>query len=78
MLNTEKVESGVTKHISLFQGSFQYTYAQGASGASGTTGLQTTTQGARLVYVDDTARKDMSMTLTLSPHKTGAQGFGKC
>ena len=57
-------------------GELPYTYAQGASGASGTTGLQTTTQGARLVYVDDTARKDMSMTLTLSPHKTGAQGFG--
>lgn len=57
-------------------GELPYTYAHGASGASGTTGLQTTTQGARLVYVDDTARKDMSMTLTLSPHKTGAQGFG--
>lgn len=53
-----------------------YTFAKGASGAEGTVGLQTTTQGARLVYVDDVERKDMSMTITLSPHKTAAQGFG--
>lgn len=57
-------------------GELPYTFAQGASGAAGTVGLQTTTQGARLVYVDDVARKDMRMTLTLSPHKTAAQGFG--
>lgn len=57
-------------------GELAYTFAQGASGAEGTVGLQTTTQGGRLVYVDDVARKDMRMTLTLSPHKTAAQGFG--
>lgn len=57
-------------------GEAAYTYAAGASGAEGTYGLQTTTQGARLVYADTTARKNMKMTLELSPHKTGAQGFG--
>lgn len=57
-------------------GELPYTFVAGASGAEGTYGLQTTTQGARLVYVDDTERKDMSMTINLSPHKTGAQGFG--
>ncbi len=53
-----------------------YTYAEGASGAQGTYGLQTTTQGARLVYVDTKERQNMKMTLELSPHKTAAQGFG--
>jgi hypothetical protein len=53
-----------------------YTYAAGASGAEGTYGLQTTTQGARLVYVDTKERQNMKMTLELSPHKTAAQGFG--
>lgn len=53
-----------------------WTYSEGQSGALGTYGMQTTTQGARLVYVDDTARTDMSMTVELSPHKTAAQGFG--
>lgn len=57
-------------------GEAPYTYAAGASGAGGTYGLQTTTQGARLVYVDTAARKNMKMTIELSPHKTGAQGFG--
>lgn len=58
------------------EGEDAYTYAAGASGAEGTYGLQTTTQGARLVYVDKTLRKDMKMVVSLSPHKTGAQGFG--
>lgn len=58
------------------EGEIPYTFAAGSGGAEGTVGLQTTTQGARLVYVDDVARSDMSMTLTLSPHKTAAQGFG--
>lgn len=58
------------------EGEDPYTYAAGASGALNTFGLQTTTQGARLVYVDDTKRKEMKLELTLSPHKTGAQGFG--
>lgn len=53
-----------------------YTFAAGSTGAAGIYGFQTTTQGARLVYVDDTARKDMKMTIELSPHKTAAQGFG--
>lgn len=53
-----------------------FTFAKGVLGAAGTVGMQTTTQGARLVYVDDTECRDMSLTVTLSPHKTGAQGFG--
>lgn len=53
-----------------------FTFAAGVSGAAGTVGLQTATQGARLVYADDTECENMSLVLTLSPHKTGAQGFG--
>lgn len=53
-----------------------WTYSEGQNGALGTYGMQTTTQGARLVYVDNTERTDMSMTVELSPHKAGAQGFG--
>lgn len=53
-----------------------FIFAKGVLGAAGTVGMQTTTQGARLVYVDDTECRDMSLTVTLSPHKTGAQGFG--
>lgn len=64
------------KIFKLKEGELPFTFEAGASGAAGTVGLQTTTQGARLVYVDDVARKDMSMTITLSPHKTAAQGFG--
>lgn len=65
-----------SKRFSLVEGELPFTYAPGTNGASGTVGLQTTTQGARLVYCDDTARNDMSMTVTLSPHKNAGQGFG--
>lgn len=53
-----------------------YTYAAGQSGAAGTFGLQTTTQGARLVYQDNRPRMAMKMVVDMSPHKTAAQGFG--
>lgn len=64
------------KIFKLVEGEAPYTFAAGASGAAGTFGLQTTTQGARLVYVDDIERGNMKLTLTMSPHKTAAQGFG--
>ena len=53
-----------------------FTYSEGQSGAAGRYGMQTTTQGARLVYNDQTSSTDMSLEVELSPHKTGAQGFG--
>lgn len=58
------------------EGEDAWTYALGSSGAAGVYGLSTTTQGARLVYIDDTARTDMTMEVTLSAYKTDSQGFG--
>lgn len=64
------------KHFD-FKDETPYTYAEGCGTATkGTYGMQTTTQGARLVYADDTERADMTLTVELSPEKTAAQGFG--
>lgn len=54
-----------------------WTYSEGQSGAAGKYGFQTTTQGARLVYVNnEILTNNIYMEISLSPHKTGAQGFG--
>ena len=64
------------KRFAPVSGELPFTYAPGTNGAAGTVGLQTTTQGARLVYCDDRPRQDMTLTVTLSPHKNTGQGFG--
>ena len=65
-----------SKRFNLAAGELPWTFANGSNGDAGTVGLQTTTQGFGLVYVDDAARGDMSLTLTISPHKDAEQGFG--
>ena len=77
-LPAEYREGGVyaAKRFSPAAGEAPFTYAQGTNGAKGTVGLQTTTQGARLVYCDGEPRGDMTLTVTLSPHKNAGQGFG--
>ena len=77
-LPAEYREGGVyaAKRFSPAAGETPFTYAQWTNGAKGTVGLQTTTQGARLVYCDGEPRGDMTLTVTLSPHKNAGQGFG--
>lgn len=53
-----------------------WTYAYGTAGSAGVAGLQTTTQGARLVYKKEQSVSNMKMTINLSPAKTSCQGFG--
>jgi hypothetical protein len=45
-------------------------------GAVGLTGLQTATQGARLLYQPKGLFADMAVTLDLTPEKIAGQGFG--
>lgn len=77
-LPAEYREGGIYAHKAFKPaGERPWTFADATNGAAGTAaGLQTTTQGARLVYVDDTPRGDMTMTITMAPHKNAGQGFG--
>jgi hypothetical protein len=52
-------------------------YAVGdRDGALGVAGLQTATQGARLLYQPQGSYSDMSVTVDLTPEKVAGQGFG--
>ena len=54
-----------------------WVYAIGdRDGAVGVAGLQTATQGARLLYQPQGAFSDMSVTVDLTPEKIAGQGFG--
>jgi len=54
-----------------------WVYAVGdRDGALGVAGLQTATQGARLLYQPRGSFSDMSVTVGLTPEKTAGQGFG--
>lgn len=75
-LPAEYREGGVfeSKRFSFVPGEDAWTFDRDSVNKA--PGLQTTTQGARLMYVDDAARGDMTMTVTMTPHKTAGQGFG--
>lgn len=54
-----------------------WTYAVNTrDGISGTRGLLTSTQGARLLYQPQGAFSDISLALNLTPEKLAGQGFG--
>lgn len=58
-------------------GATPWVYAVGdRDGALGVAGLQTATQGARLLYQPQGAYSDMSLTVNLTPEKVAGQGFG--
>lgn len=58
-------------------GAAPWVYAIGdRDGAVGVAGLQTATQGARLLYHPQGAWSDMSLAVDLTPEKIAGQGFG--
>lgn len=53
-----------------------WTYGAGSGGAAGKTGLMTTSRGSRLLFNRAGEYGDMTMVLTMTPHKSAGQGFG--